>query len=193
VMGHGVRAALVAATLRSLLTELRPLWTDPGEFLVRLNRALVDTLKNSTTTVFATAFYMVADLSCGELRYSNAGHPRPLRVRHTADSAESAPLNVDTPGPVLGLIENAKYRTSRCHLSPRDVILLFTDGLFEVEGLGGLLYDYDQLSRAVNHHAKLPTVELCHSLIAEVQQFSANQKFDDDVCLVAMDIVLPIE
>jgi serine phosphatase RsbU (regulator of sigma subunit) len=36
-------------------------------------------------------------------------------------------------------------------------------------------------------------VELCHSLIAEVQQFSANQKFDDDVCLVAMDIVLPIE
>ncbi|HWX76348.1 MAG TPA: PAS domain-containing protein, partial [Candidatus Acidoferrales bacterium] len=63
VMGHGVRAALVAATLRSLLTELRPLWTDPGEFLVRLNRALVDTLKNSTTTVFATAFYMVADLS----------------------------------------------------------------------------------------------------------------------------------
>ena len=193
VMGHGVRAALVAATLRSLLTELRPLWTDPGEFLVRLNRALVDTLKNSTTTVFATAFYMVADLSSGELRYSNAGHPRPLRVRHTADSAESAPLNVDTPGPVLGLIENAKYRTSRCHLSPRDVILLFTDGLFEVEGLGGLLYDYDQLSRAVNHHAKLPTVELCHSLIAEVQQFSANQKFDDDVCLVAMDIVLPIE
>jgi phosphoserine phosphatase RsbU/P len=188
VMGHGVRAALVAATLRSLLAELRPLWTDPGEFLVRINRALVDTLKNSATTVFASAFYMVADLSSGELCYSNAGHPRPLRVTHAADSTESAPLNGDTPGPALGLIENAKYRTSRCNLSPRDVILLFTDGLFEVEGLEGLLYDYDQLSRAVNNHAQLPTGELCHNLIAEVQKFSANRRFDDDVCLVAMDV-----
>jgi sigma-B regulation protein RsbU (phosphoserine phosphatase) len=188
VMGHGVRAALVAATLRSLLAELRPLWTDPGEFLVRINRALVETLKNSTTIVFASAFHMVVDLSSGELCYSNAGHPRPLRVTHTAGAAESVPLNGDTPGPALGLIENAKYRTSRCNLSPHDVILLFTDGLFEVEGLGGLLYDYDQLSRAVNHHAGLPTGELCHRLIAEVQQFSANRRFDDDVCLVAMDI-----
>ena len=188
VMGHGVRAALVAATIRSLLSELRPLWTDPGEFLVRINRALVDTLKHSTTTVFASAFYMVADLSAGELCYSNAGHPRPLRVTHTADSVESAPLNGDRPGPALGLIGNVKYRTSRCDLSPRDVILLFTDGLFEVEGVGGLLYDYHQLSRAVNNRATLPTGELCHSLIAEVQQFSASRNFNDDVCLVAMDI-----
>ena len=134
VMGHGVRAALVAATIRSLLSELRPLWTDPGEFLVRLNRALVDTLKHSSTTVFASAFYVVADLCSGELCYSNAGHPRPLRVTHTADSAESAPLNGDRPGPALGLIGNVKYQTCRCDLSPRDVILLFTDGLFEVEG-----------------------------------------------------------
>lgn len=187
VMGHGVRAALVAATIRSLLSELRPLWTDPGEFLVRLNRALVDTLKHSSTTVFASAFYVVADLCSGELCYSNAGHPRPLRVTHTADSAESAPLNGDKPGPALGLIGNVKYQTCRCDLSPRDVILLFTDGLFEVEGSGGLLYDYHQLARAVNNRAKLPTGELCHSLIAEVQRFSANRKFNDDVCLVAME------
>jgi phosphoserine phosphatase RsbU/P len=126
VMGHGVRAALVAATIRSLLTELRPLWTDPGEFLVRINRALVDTLKNSTTTIFASAFYMMADLSSGELCYSNAGHPYPLSVTHIGDSAESAPLNGDPPSPPLGLIGNVKYRTSRRGLSKRDVILFFT-------------------------------------------------------------------
>jgi serine phosphatase RsbU (regulator of sigma subunit) len=102
-MGHGVRAALVAATIRSLLTELRPLWTDPGGFLVRINHALADTLKNSTTIVFASAFYMMADLSRGELCYSNAGHPYPLRVTHFADSAESAPLNGDLPAQRWGL------------------------------------------------------------------------------------------
>ena len=30
VMGHGVRAALVAAIVRSVVSELRPLWTKPG-------------------------------------------------------------------------------------------------------------------------------------------------------------------
>ena len=49
------------------------------------------------------------------------------------------PLNGDLPGPALGLIGNVRYRTSRCGRSLRDVILHFTDDLFEVEGLGGLL------------------------------------------------------
>ena len=41
---------------------------------------------------------------------------------------------------------------------------------------------------AVGNRTQLPAVELCGSLIAEVQQFSATQEFNDDVCLVAMDI-----
>ena len=91
-------------------------------------------------------------------------------------------------GPALGLFPGAEYETSRRKLSPRDVVLLFTDGLFEVEGSGGQLYDYQKLLRAVGDRTVLPVAELCQSLIAEVQQFSATQEFNDDVCLVAMDI-----
>ena len=61
--------------------------------------------------------------------------------------------------------------------------------MFEVEGLEGQLYDYQRLLRAVGNRTQLPAVELCSSLIAEVQEFSATQEFNDDVCLVAMDIV----
>ena len=50
------------------------------------------------------------------------------------------------------------------------------------------LYDYQQLSKAVGNRTELPVVELCRGLIDEVQQFSATQEFNDDVCLVAMDI-----
>jgi sigma-B regulation protein RsbU (phosphoserine phosphatase) len=92
------------------------------------------------------------------------------------------------PGPALGLFDGAKYETLHSKLSSRDVVLLFTDGLFEVEGSGGQLYDYQKLSRAVGDRTELPAVELCRSLIDEVQQFSATQEFNDDVCLVAMDI-----
>ena len=78
VMGHGVRAALVAAIVRSVVSELRPLWTRPGDLLAAINRALLEAFKNSDITLFASAFYVVADLSKGQLRYAGAGHPSPL-------------------------------------------------------------------------------------------------------------------
>ncbi len=192
VMGHGVRAALVAATVRSVVSELRPLWTKPGELLLAINRAMLGAFKGSDITLFASAFYVVADLSKAQLRYANAGHPNPLHLARTdKGSAIASPLMEKPPGPALGLFDGATYETHRLRLSQRDAVLVFTDGLFEVEGSGGRLYDYQQLSKAVGNRAELPVVELCRGIIDEVQQFSATQEFNDDVCLVAMDINLP--
>ena len=187
VMGHGVRAALVAAIVRSVVTELRSLWTRPGDLLVATNRALVEAFKGSDITLFASAFYVVTDLSKGQLRYASAGHPSPLHFScapHGCSPAAASPLMGTRSGPALGLFPGARYETSRRKLSPRDVVLLFTDGLFEVEGSSGQLYDYQKLLRAVGDRTVLPVAELCQSLIAQVQQFSATQEFNDDVCLV---------
>jgi phosphoserine phosphatase RsbU/P len=190
VMGHGVRAALIAAIVRSVVSEMRPLWTKPGELLVAINRALLGAFKHSDITLFASAFCLVADLAKGQLRYSNAGHPKPLHfIRGENGSVAMAlPLAGARSGPALGLFDGARYETVRRKLSPRDVVLLFTDGLFEVEGSGGQLYDYQRLSKAVCNRTDLPVPELCRSVIDEVQRFSATQDFNDDVCLVAMDI-----
>ena len=191
VMGHGVRAALVAAIVRSVVIELRSLWTRPGELLIGLNRALLEAFRNSETTLFASACYVVADLAKGQLRYANAGHPHPLRLARAGNRSALTALPLDggqRPGPVLGIFEGAKYETHSCRLSPHEVVLLFTDGLFEVEGSEGQLYDYQRLLQAVGTRKQLPAAELCSSLIADVQRFSATHEFDDDVCLVAMDI-----
>jgi sigma-B regulation protein RsbU (phosphoserine phosphatase) len=189
VMGHGVRAALVAAIVRSVVSELRALWTKPGELLVAINRALLGAIRNSDITLFASAFYVLVDLAEGQLRYANAGHPHPLHLTRTSDgSAAAAHSLAARPGPALGLFDAAKYETFRSKLSHRDVVLLFTDGLFEVEGPEGELYDYEKLSKAVRCRTELSVAELCTSLVDEVQHFSATQQFNDDVCLVAMDI-----
>lgn len=190
VMGHGVRAALVAAIVRSVVTELRPLWTRPGNLLVATNRALLGAFKDSEITLFASAFYVVTDLSKGELHYASAGHPSPLHFSHArhGSAATASPLTEKRSGPALGLFPGATYKTIRRKLSPRDVVLLFTDGLFEVEGSGGQLYDYQKLLRAVATQTVLPVAELCQRIIAEVQRFSATSEFNDDVCLVAMEI-----
>jgi phosphoserine phosphatase RsbU/P len=187
VMGHGVRAALVASTVSALVGQLHDYCWDPGEFLTRLNRKLRATLEYSDGPLFASAFYLLADLEEGTLRYANAGHPNPLRIHWASERADTYLLNGARPGPAIGLFDDALYTNCTCELSPQDTVLLFTDGLFEVEGPGGEIYDYRRLLEAVNRRCGLPAFELCHEIIEEVQRFSAGRHFSDDVCLVAME------
>jgi serine phosphatase RsbU (regulator of sigma subunit) len=67
-------------------------------------------------------------------------------------------------------------------------VLLFTDGLFEIEGVDGQHYDQLRLLQAVNQRASLCADELCRQLVDEVQQIGASKDFADDVCLIAMEI-----
>jgi serine phosphatase RsbU (regulator of sigma subunit) len=109
-----------------------------------------------------------------------------LRVHSARDRADTYPLDGGKHGPALGLFGDAVYTNCHCELSPQDTVLLFTDGLFEVEGPGGDIYDYRRLLEAVNRRSGLPAFQLCHELIEEVQRFSEGRQFSDDVCLVAM-------
>jgi sigma-B regulation protein RsbU (phosphoserine phosphatase) len=188
VMGHGVRAALVASTVSALVGQLRDYLGDPGELLSRLNRALRSTLEFSEVPLFASAFYLLADLEKGEMRYANAGHPNPLRIHCARDRSETYFLNGSKHGPALGLFDDAVYANNECELSPQDTLLLFTDGLFEVEGPDGDIYDYRRLLEAVNRRRGLPAFQLCQEVIEEVERFSEGKHFSDDVCLVAMEV-----
>jgi phosphoserine phosphatase RsbU/P len=188
VMGHGVRAALVAAMLRTLASELREAWERPGELLAHLNRKLCGKFSDSFTPIFASAFYLVVDFGAGELCYANAGHPHPLRLQRAGRFPDLHALNGIKPGPALGLFNTAHYKSWRCELRPYDIILLFIDGLFEVEGLRCQYFDYHNLLQAVGRLSSLPTPELCQGLIHEVQQFSLSKEFTDDVCLVALEV-----
>lgn len=189
VMGHGVRAAMVAAIVRTLLGDLRHLWMKPGELLQEINRALREMLDHGDTLVFVSAFYLTVDIRAGEISYANAGHPLPLCVhRNGANLRKPSPLNGLKPGPALGVFDGTVYSVCQRRISPQDVVLLFTDGLFEVEGADGAQYDYPQLVRAVSARSDLPATELCRQVVEEVQQFSANHEFSDDVCLIAVEI-----
>jgi sigma-B regulation protein RsbU (phosphoserine phosphatase) len=188
VMGHGVRAALVAAILHALVEDLRASASEPARFLQELNRGISHILKHTRLTMFVSACYLLADVARGELRYANAGHPTPLCVHRALRSAEPLPIGGSKPDPVLGIFGDAQYHSSSCKLSAGDTLLLFTDGLFEVEGADGQYYDQLRLLRSVSQRASLCADELCKQLVDEIQQIAATKDFADDVCLIAMEI-----
>ena len=60
--------------------------------------------------------------------------------------------------------------------------------MFEVEGADGELYDQGCLMSAVERRVNLTAGDLCSEVLAEIRQFSANEQFSDDVCLVALEV-----
>jgi sigma-B regulation protein RsbU (phosphoserine phosphatase) len=188
VMGHGVRSALIAAMVWALVEELKPLGGDPGRLLTHLNRDLCAILKHTGSPTLTTAFYLVADAATGQLRYANAGHPKPLLVHRATGTVESLGNAGGKPNAALGLFEDAAYETTQRPLSEGDLVMLFTDGLYEVEGRNQVLYTHEMLVQAVGARTKLPVAELFDELLVEIGQFALGQDFADDVCLVGMEV-----
>ena len=188
VAGHGVRSALVTAMIRALVEELKSLALHPGEFLTKLNSDLCAILRHTGAPLLTTAFYLVADWQTGAMRYANAGHPKPLHVRRRAGQVVPLSNASGKSQPAMGLMEDAKYLASDILLSPQDLILLFTDGLIEVQNEKGDLYTQPMLAAAVKQRLQLPAPQLFDELLKEIRSFATDATFTDDVCLVAMDL-----
>jgi sigma-B regulation protein RsbU (phosphoserine phosphatase) len=196
VMGHGMRAALITAIMRGLLEELMPVAADAGKFLSEINRSLHAILKRTREPFLATAFYLVADVAAGEVRFTSAGHPSPYHVRRS--KGEVQPLRISDPrhGPALGLFEKAVYPTCSSPVAPNDVLLLFTDGIYETTNPRDEEYGQERLLANVRESALLPTEQLLDKLLTDAQTFRAGpggterpmDDFEDDVCLVALDV-----
>jgi sigma-B regulation protein RsbU (phosphoserine phosphatase) len=120
------------------------------------------------------------------MRDANAGHPKPL---HLLREAKRVALLGNAEGksqPALGLFEDAVYLTTEQKLTPGDVVMLFTDGVYEVEDEREELYTQAMLVRDVQKRMQLPVGQLFDGLLKEVREFSAGG-FTDDVCLVGME------
>jgi len=187
VTGHGTRAALVTAMIRALTEELKPLAREPGHFLRQLNFDLHNILKSTGSPMLTTAFYLVADWQTGRTRFANAGHPRPLVVRRSTGRIDLLAHAAGRGEPALGLFDNAVYQTSETAIVPGDLVMLFTDGLYEVQGLNEELYSQERLILDVQNLRDKPAAQMFDQLLEAIRAFSVNHEFEDDVCLVGME------
>jgi sigma-B regulation protein RsbU (phosphoserine phosphatase) len=187
VMGHGVRAALVTAMVRALLESVRGA-DDPGRFLTEMNRELIAILAQGTVPVFLSAFYGIVDTKSGQLCYANAGHPSPLHLRRREGEVGPLPMAHGMPGPPLGVRDQATYTSSCITLGQGDLLILFTDGVFEATGADQEPFGEQRLEAAVRARMSLPPGRLFDEVLAEVQVFTAGRGFADDVCVVGMEV-----
>ncbi len=191
VMGHGVRSALVTAMIRALVSEKTSTAANPGAFMTEINHHLHTILEQANTPMFASAVYLVADTSTGQLTYSNAGHPSPLRVRRSLQTVDPLIAPGSPSGPALGVFGDVVYETVNSKLEEDDLIVLFTDGVFEVQGeVQGKDEEFgeDRLISSLQRYIDMPVDSMFDHLLKEIRSFAASGEFDDDVCLVGVNI-----
>jgi sigma-B regulation protein RsbU (phosphoserine phosphatase) len=188
VMGHGMRAALVTAIMRGILEEVMGLAADPGKFLTEINRSLHVILRRTREPFLATAFYMVADVNSGELLFSSAGHPSPFHIQPATGLVQPLSFFDARHGPALGLFHSSTYPTSRHPISPNDLVLLYTDGIYEATNPSQEEYGQTRLLDAVRKRSAINPDQLFDELLSEVQSFAHAREFEDDVCLVSMEV-----
>lgn len=185
VMGHGVRSALIAALLSGLIEEYEFEQESPSWMLTRLNTGLQRVLgRCRRADMFATACYIVADPQNGRLDVCSAGHPAPFLLR--AASGEVLRLD-ENHGPALGLFDNARFPESSATISEDDFLLLFTDGLSEVETKGGEYFE-SRIAEVLRARRGSDGEDVLDTLIEEARHFCADGRFCDDVCLVGLRI-----
>ena len=156
--------------------------------MTEINRGLLAIFRQTETPMMASAFYAVVNVAAGEMRYTHAGHPNPLHVRRSAGTVEPFPA-INPHGPVLGVFEHAEYATGKCAIAPGDLIILFTDGLFEVEIAKDDYYGEERLANAVRQRIGLSGEELFAQILTEIQEASVDKEFSDDVCLLGVEVV----
>lgn len=189
VMGHGVQASLVTAMIRGLVEEFRPQASAPDQFMGTLNQSLGSVIHQSNVTLFVTALYVIVDAVTGQLRWTTAGHPAPWVIDPSARRV--APLTHPglAAGPVLGLFDNATYPVIPGEMSPGQMLLLFTDGLFEAPNSDDVEFGLVRLHTTIQQLAGQPPPKLLDGLLREVQRFAAPRELMDDVCLLGVEYV----
>lgn len=188
VMGHGMRAALITAVMRGLVEELRPIAHDPGRFMTRMNREFMTILRDAEEFMFVSASYILIDLPQRHLAFTDAGHPSPILLERSRGRVTPLRPTPAPAGPALGIVENSSYATSLRRIEQGDAILVYTDGISEVEGNRREEYGINRLFQCALSHIDRPMSEVLDAIVSDAEQFAAGKVFDDDVCLVAAEI-----
>jgi len=187
VMGHGVRSAMITSMLRALVEELQSEADEPGELLERLNDDLFAMLHQSDETMYASGIYTIIDTKSLKLCWSSAGHPAPMLLRAQDGAVELMCVPRERHGKALGLIASSSYQTCDTVLDPGDRLLLYTDGIYEIFA-GEKEFGLAGFSAALRQHFALPTPQLLDRVLESAMAFSGAKQFEDDVCLLAIEV-----
>ncbi|WP_052207086.1 PP2C family protein-serine/threonine phosphatase [Sinomonas humi] len=168
VMGKGIPAALIAASLRAVLLGASA-FNDQLITVEKVAAASQDLFGDTDT--FATLFSARLNPATGDLQYIDAGHGLGFVL-----SPGRAPRRLASSGLPLGVVPDHAWEAHGEHLEPGDVLVVVSDGILEL---------FPNLEDALTRAAQAKTLDAAQ-LVENAIAFARRQQHEDDVTILAL-------
>lgn len=180
VSGHGVESGLIMMmTQTSVATAVsQSSGLLPSAVLRQVNRVITENIARLRADRYMSLTAMVVR---GDQLVFAGKHQDFFVWRADEGRVE----RVETWGTWLGVTEalGEHVRDDAVRLGPRDVVLLFTDGVTEASNVWGRMYGQERLQQLLQKHAGLELEELVRRIVRDVSERMAEQT--DDLTLLA--------
>lgn len=180
VAGHGIGSALLATDARTSLRES----LSRGDALASCLEHLNDVLQADTSDEMYMTFVLgFLDPQQRRFRFASAGHHMPVllrggRVERLPAAASNIPLGVRR-GLKFGLEDPLT-------LERGDLLVLFTDGIWEAVDADGRRFGTAGLERTLAAHRKQGEAEIVAAIFEAVARHRAAPEPDDDCTVIVL-------
>lgn len=180
VSGKGISAAMLMAnfqaTIRTFYSSVYQLQPFSLEFLIEeLNKKVMTSAKGEK---FITFFIAVYNASTRVLEYVNAGHNQPILT----NGKEYRLLDIGTVG--LGMFDELPFiQVGREELGPNTTMVLYTDGVVELENYRQQHFELDQLIRNVHSFYRLSMEDMNNIIFSKLDDWRGSLKLVDDTAI----------
>jgi serine phosphatase RsbU (regulator of sigma subunit)/anti-sigma regulatory factor (Ser/Thr protein kinase) len=184
VSGHGIQAALIMAAVKSAMRALIQKENDvsPAAILNKFNEMATEELLKRN---FLTILIAVIDTNSMEMTYYNAGHPPILKYNKKTGSSEYLK---DTGGIPVGWMKDYKYQEEEevtVQINDLDVMLFYTDGIFETKNQTGEEFGLERLQFIFSHIAAKESIIIPNMIKSEISNLDFTT-FHDDFTLATL-------
>ncbi len=179
VVGKGIPASLLMASVRGALRAAADSCQGPGELLTRLNRLV---FHDTATNEFLTLLLIALDRDARRLTYCNAGH-EPLLLWRDGVVRETEEADL-----VLGGYPDVQYQEYDLSLQPHDRLVLYTDGACEARNFADEEFGRERLHESVARYAEEGAQTMLDNIRWDIRRFAGLAEQSDDLTLVGVRI-----
>lgn len=178
VTGHGLAAALIGSMTR--LATAAAAKELPHELLKGMNHLMSPLLPEGRFVTIGASLY---DPATGDLSVARGGHPPAVLVHRSTKTVQE--LNGD--GFAIGFFDESEYTEEQGHLEAGDVLVLYTDGVSEVQNMSGKLYGSPRIGEVVlATPAGATPDEIVAAIRKDIDVFREGRLLKDDVTILVL-------
>lgn len=181
VVGHGIGAALLMASIRAIVRCRTALPGPPVEVIGDVNSILCRDTEQSGN--FVSLFYLVVDRAAKQLNWVRCGHDPAI----VYDMEKDQFSELGGEGLVLGFDHEWQFQQQSMGFEGGQLqILLGSDGVWETENEAGEPFGKQRIRALMTEHRHKTAAEITEEITEAIREFRGTRPQSDDITLVVV-------